>query len=179
MDIWRTRQVAGQPLQVENLGATINSNSDDYDPCVDPHGKYLLFASARSGSANIYVSFSNGNGGWNTPVNMDTIISGFNTGGADGPSISPDGRYLFWRRVDDGQGTYQNIYWVSNPFFSQLAISLNNTNVNLSWSTNYPGFVLEGTGDLTGGWTTVPGVTGYSAALPVVPGTNQFFRLRK
>jgi uncharacterized repeat protein (TIGR03803 family) len=60
----------------------------------------------------------------------------------------------------------------------KLAISLNGTNVNLSWSTNYPDFTLESVGQLIGSWTPVPGVTGYSATLPVNAGTNQFFRLR-
>jgi hypothetical protein len=45
---------------------------------------------------------------------MNTLGPGFNTGGADGASISPDGRYQFWRRYDGGQA---NIYWVANPFY--------------------------------------------------------------
>jgi CubicO group peptidase (beta-lactamase class C family) len=118
LDIWRARQATGQPVQVENLGATINTAAYDYDPCVDPNGKYLLFASDRSGQSNVYVSASNGNGGWDTPVNMDTLVPGFNTGGADGPSISPDGKYLFWRRFHDGQPA---IYWVESPLREQAA----------------------------------------------------------
>ncbi|MGA2178270.1 MAG: choice-of-anchor tandem repeat GloVer-containing protein [Verrucomicrobiota bacterium] len=62
--------------------------------------------------------------------------------------------------------------------FPKLTVALNDTNLNLSWSTNYPDFTLESTGDLTGGWTSVPGVTGYSATLPV-SADSQFFRLRK
>ncbi len=115
LDIWRTRQEPNQPLQVENLGALINTSAYDYDPHVDPAGEYLLFASNRSGSSSkVYVSFSDGNDGWNTPVNMNTLISGFNIYAADGPSMSSDGRYLFWRRYYSAP----DIYWVENPFYA-------------------------------------------------------------
>jgi Beta-propeller repeat len=63
--------------------------------------------------------------------------------------------------------------------FPVLAVSLNDTNVNLSWSTNYPAFTLESVAQLGGTWTPVPGVTGYSATLPISAGTNQIFRLRE
>jgi hypothetical protein len=66
---------------------------------------------------------------------------------------------------------------VANPFFPQLAISLNNTNVNLSWSTNLPGFILESVNRLEESWTPVPGTTGYSVTLPVTA-PSQFFRLK-
>jgi hypothetical protein len=76
-----------------------------------------------------------------------------------------------------GQGSFHfNSY--SLEVVPKLAISLNNTNVAVSWSTNYPGFTLEGIDQLNGTWTSVPGVTGYSATLPV-SADSQFFRLRK
>jgi hypothetical protein len=59
-----------------------------------------------------------------------------------------------------------------------LAVSLNHTNVNLSWSTNLAGLMLESVTQLGEAWTPVPGVTGYSATLPVNAG-SQFFRLGK
>jgi Tol biopolymer transport system component len=115
LDIWRMRQVNGQPAQAENLGPAFNSDAYDYDPCVDPHGRYLLYAqdpNAAHATFGVYVTFSDSHGGWGTPVNMDTIILGFNTGGANGASLSPDGKFLFWSRYDDGQ---PHIYWVENP----------------------------------------------------------------
>ena len=60
-----------------------------------------------------------------------------------------------------------------------LSISPSGANVNLSWNTNCPDFTLESTDQLTNVWAPVPGVTGYSATLPLGPVTNQFFRLRK
>lgn len=52
------------------------------------------------------------------------------------------------------------------------------TNVNLSCSTNLPGFVLESVTQLGDSWTPVPGVTGYSVTLPINT-DSQFFQLRK
>jgi probable HAF family extracellular repeat protein len=60
----------------------------------------------------------------------------------------------------------------------KLAISLSDANVNLAWSSNFPDFALESTGQVAGTWTPVPDVTGYSATLPV-NAQSQFFRLRK
>ncbi len=118
MDIWRIRQMPGQMLQAENLGAIVNSDAHDYEPCVDPYGQYLIFASQRSGghgATDLYVSYNNGNGGWTTPFNMDSLGAGYNTSGDEyAPSLSPDGRYLFFARYNGVQG---DIYWVANPFY--------------------------------------------------------------
>jgi L-ascorbate metabolism protein UlaG (beta-lactamase superfamily) len=60
----------------------------------------------------------------------------------------------------------------------ELAISLSNGNVNLSWSTNFPDFMLESVDHLGETWTAVSNITGYSATLPVTT-ESRFFRLRK
>jgi Tol biopolymer transport system component len=176
-DLWRTRP--GLPLQVENLGAPVNTGNFEYDPCVAPDGSWLIFCANRFGGNNfdLYASRSNGSGGWTTPVSMDTFGAGYNTSASEyGPSFSPDGRYLFFVRNNNGQTG--DVFWVLNPFAPRLAISLNATNVNLSWSTNSPALVLESVNQLGESWTSVPGVTGYSATLPV-NARNQFFRLKK
>jgi formylglycine-generating enzyme len=60
-----------------------------------------------------------------------------------------------------------------------LLISLDYTNVNLSWSTNCPDFTLERTDQLTNLWSPVSGTTNCSATVSLAAATNQFFRLRK
>jgi Beta-propeller repeat len=67
-------------------------------------------------------------------------------------------------------------YLMLDLFPPMLTVSLNDTNVNLSWSTNYPAFTLESVVQLGGTWTPVPGVTGCSATLPI-SADSQFFRL--
>ena len=108
LDIWHTRQISDQPLSGVNMGSPFNTSDYDYDPHVNPSGHYLLFA--RAGS--LFVSYSDGNGGWQTPVNMNTLLPGYSHGYVDGPSLSPDEKYLFWRCMS---GSQHDIYWVENP----------------------------------------------------------------
>jgi len=123
-DIWRTRKVPGQPLQVENLGAIVNSSAWDSCPVVAPDGSYLIFTSERPGrigSSDLYVSFTNGNGGWTALVNLNDYCPGINIAGFRcanvGLSLSPDGRYLFFTRyTTKATGEQEDVYWVENPF---------------------------------------------------------------
>jgi Tol biopolymer transport system component len=101
---------------VENLGTKVNSPSFDYSSCVAPDGSFLIFTSTRSGAPDLYVTFSNGNGGWTVPVNMKII----NTDAEESdPSLSPDGRYLFFTRGHGGVEP-QDIYWVSTGIIGKL-----------------------------------------------------------
>jgi Tol biopolymer transport system component len=120
-DIWQILpQQPGQPLQVDDLGVVVNTSSNDGDPFVSPDGSYLLFNSERPGNSgymDLYVTFTNGNGGWTAPVNMNTYCPGINLpGGYEwGSSLSPDQRYLFFVRLN--YKTEQcDVWWVENPF---------------------------------------------------------------
>jgi hypothetical protein len=181
-DIWRTRQVPGQPLQAEVL-TNVNSSRLEYSVCIAPDESYLLFISTRpggNGAGDMYVSLKNSSGGFGAPINMNNFCPGLNTSAdEDGPMLSSDARYLFFGRYRNVSGVEtDDIYWVANPMIPKLAITLNNTNVTLSWNTNFTNFTLESTAELNGVWTPVSGVTGSPATLPVNAATNQFFRLR-
>ena len=120
-DIWRILpQQPGQPLQVDNLGAVVNSSSNDGDPFVSPDGRYLLFDSNRPGSSGymgLYVTFTNGNGGWTAPVNLNQYCPGINIPGVYqcSPSLSPDQCYLFFVRLNFNPQQC-DVWWVENPF---------------------------------------------------------------
>lgn len=75
----------------------------DYTPYVSPDGSFLLFASNRPHLGDqedlyIHVSFQERDGSWSAPRRVSDIQARF-------PSLSPDGKYLFFCG-DDG-----NIYW--------------------------------------------------------------------
>jgi len=113
LDIYRTVSKPGQPLQVENLGAPVNSEFNDGDPGISPDGHTLVFYSVPNrpgvtGGSDLFICFDNGHGGWTTPVNMG---EGFNTPGDEfAATFSQDGRVLFFARFD---GKHGDVYWVS------------------------------------------------------------------
>jgi hypothetical protein len=117
-DIWRTSQVPGQTLQVENMGETVNSTAWDASPCIAPDESYLIFSSERPGGhgySDLYITYKKEDGSWIIPVNMEMNGAGINlkntaTGDA---SLSPDGRFLFFSRSGD-------LYWISTKIIDEI-----------------------------------------------------------
>jgi len=109
-DFYRWAPADGQYPVAEKLRGSVNSSSYDFMPSVDPEEKYLVFCSQRpggSGKTDLYVSFKDADGTWSEAVNMGPL---FNTAEEEGfPSISPDGRYVFFCR--EGESGF-NPYWV-------------------------------------------------------------------
>jgi hypothetical protein len=89
---------------VAALDSTINvPNAIDYTPWVSPDESFLLFSSNRPlvgdrEDMHVHVSFRAADGTWSAPRRVSEIPGRF-------PSISPDGRHLFFCG-DDGR-----IYW--------------------------------------------------------------------
>jgi hypothetical protein len=113
-DVWRiSPQQPGQTQQVQNLGAPVNTGSDDNDPFVSPDARYIIFGLNYN---DLFVAFNKGNGGWTVPINLNYYYPGLNTGNQEyAPNISSDGRYLFFARPSSG-----NIYWVSTSSIDSL-----------------------------------------------------------
>ncbi len=90
----------------------INDGEVDWCPWVAPDESYLIWSSNRegeAGSGDLYVSFHQDDGSWGIPINLGETI---NTPGQERfPSVSPDGRYLFFSRHADNE-TYSDFYWV-------------------------------------------------------------------
>ncbi len=97
-----------------NLGATVNSASNDFGPGLAPDGKSLYFTSNRpggSGLADLWVAQrANENASWGTPVNLGPTVN--STGVDSVPSFSRDGRWMFFNS-DRAGGLGSNDIWVS------------------------------------------------------------------
>jgi Tol biopolymer transport system component len=66
---------------------------------------------------DIYVYFKRKNGTWSKPINLGNAVNtDFNE---TCPSISPDGKYLFFSRYNENGGL-SNIYWVSAEVIHRL-----------------------------------------------------------
>jgi hypothetical protein len=111
-NIWTA---SGSPMQATMLNSSINI-SGIYNSFISSDGNYLFFTKPVSNYGHMFVTFSNGNGGWKTPVDMNTYCPGINATSCDqiGASLSKDDKYLFFTRVT----SETSIYWVANPFYT-------------------------------------------------------------
>lgn len=118
-DIYIYRCEGGR-ITVENLGGTINTPYEEWDPYIALDESYLLFESDRPGGfggVDIYISFKL-NGKWQAPVNLGSRINSSRHEVA--AKVSPDGKYIFFDRPTRDE---QDIYWVSAQIIEDLSQS--------------------------------------------------------
>jgi Tol biopolymer transport system component len=91
---------------------------------VSPHQDYLV-ATAKSQAGegrednDVYVYFRQPDGKWGKPINLGEVVN--STFNEKGPSISPDGKYLFFGRDErDAENGLSNIYWVSTDIIKNF-----------------------------------------------------------
>jgi hypothetical protein len=106
-DIWRAHEDATGKWRVEDLGPTINTAGDEYEPYPAPDGKRLVIM-AEDG---LYESFSDGKGGWlqKHKLGPDVDVNGTEIGAL----LSPSGRSMLFSRDTKGPD--------SGEFFLQRA----------------------------------------------------------
>ena len=99
----------------EKLKGEINSAQFDAHGCISRDGNYIVFDSARPGGfdrIDIYISFRLDGDIWSRGINLGEKI---NTGHHHIPSLTADGKYLFFA-TDDG-----DIYWVDTSAITSLS----------------------------------------------------------
>jgi len=99
---------SAQPVAVDFGGHTF----------VAPDQSFLILdarAEDSLGGGDIYVAFATDEGSWSRPVNLG---AGVNSEFSEScPSLSADGKYLFFSRYDEEGGIAQ-IYWVDAEVIS-------------------------------------------------------------
>jgi len=116
-DIYRAPLIEGEYQKVENLGATINTEHSEYDLVIAPDESFLVFSSTRPGGygdVDLYVSFRTTDDGWTEPRNLGEKV---NATGAVFPSLTDDGKYLFFQSRPGDCGT---IFWVDARVIHEL-----------------------------------------------------------
>lgn len=87
---------------------------------ISPNEDFIIFDSQQPvnyGKVDIYVSFKTDNGNWSKPINLGPQV---NTEYLETcPSLSPDGKYIFFGRYNDENET-SNIYWISSKIIDKL-----------------------------------------------------------
>jgi len=95
-DIYLWRRLGGGYAEPERLPETVNGTDNDFSPCIDPEGRFLVFCSQRPGGfgrTDIYIS-RNEAGAWGEAVNLGSAVNTIHDDVA--PRISPDGRYFIF-----------------------------------------------------------------------------------
>jgi ankyrin repeat protein len=84
---------------------------------IAPDESYMImesFGGGTYGSADLYICYKLTDGSWSEPKNLGPTI---NTGATERfPSVTPDGKYLFFLRVSDGS----DFYWVDAKIIEDL-----------------------------------------------------------
>jgi Tol biopolymer transport system component len=114
--VYRGSLNAAGGFDVSLVGPPVSIGKIEADPCIAPDGSYLVFMSCKDNkSANNYVSFSDGAGGWGQPISLGF---GFNTANDEyGAHLSADGKYFFFTRHGKAGNT---IFWVSVSAIEKL-----------------------------------------------------------
>lgn len=120
-DIFRSKFENGQYTKPEALGDGVNTPNKESNAFISPDESFIIFGARRDegyGRGDLYISFKKKNNKWTKAVNMGPKI---NTPGSEYcPSVSLDGKYLFFTRIDKSKGTKGDIYWSSAAFIKLL-----------------------------------------------------------
>ena len=110
-DIYFAEFRDGRHLPPVRMAHGINDGVTSWCPWIAPDESYLIYSSHREGEfghGDLYVNYRDEDGGWSAPVHLG---EGVNTARQERfPSVSPDGRYLFFTR--HMPRTYGDVFWV-------------------------------------------------------------------
>ena len=143
--IFRSRYANGVYAEPEKLGPEINSEFNESEPYISPDGKFLIFASAgifpgdqdrpetlHGGGllyarADLYLSENRG-GKWTKARHLEHGIN--STADESAPSLTPDGKYLFFTSERSGF-TIPTPYKLETPEFESILHSTLNGHGNI------------------------------------------------
>jgi Tol biopolymer transport system component len=116
-----SRLVNGKYETPKSLGPQFGFGRYNAHPYSAPDESYIVFDSVREGGygrSDLYISFRKTDGTWGPVINLGDKL---NTDASEkNPSVSPDGKFLFFdRRVKRGNADV-TIYWVDAQIIESL-----------------------------------------------------------
>ncbi len=117
-DLYRAERVDGVFTNVRNLGPEVNSEYGQSNCVIAADESYIVFVTSRPdmpGVQQLFVSFQIGYNEWTTAVSVGSEVN--TPDGAGAPTLSPDGRFLFFKRQEEPN---RGLYWVSTELIEDL-----------------------------------------------------------
>jgi Tol biopolymer transport system component len=109
--IYRSKLKNGKYMNSNDIGFTSVAH-----PSIAPDESFMLL---NNSDGDILISFHQENDSWSEPILLGNKI---NTSFLETcPSLSPDGKYIFFSRYDDLENK-SNIYWVSSAIIESLIL---------------------------------------------------------
>jgi len=108
-DIYVSKYTNGAYQAPVRLSDSVNSKFYEVDPFVAPDESYLIFCRDGDGfgATDLFISFRREDGSWTKAKNMGEKI---NSAGIDlCPSVSPDGKYLFFSSNRNNHKSYSEM----------------------------------------------------------------------
>lgn len=99
----------GQLTPPQALGKSINTDGWEFGPCIASDESFLIFT-RRDGSTrktDLFISFRSKDGAWSSAIDLGPDINSDENDLC--PTLSPDGKYLFFLSTRDG---ISKMYWV-------------------------------------------------------------------
>jgi Tol biopolymer transport system component len=119
LDLYYSTYADGNYQRPVAFDTTINTPGYEDGPYIAPDESFFIFESNRpggvEGSIDLYICFKKAGGGWTLPRNMGNSINTKST--ERFARLSPDGKYLFFGRVVNGQF---DVYWISAEIIGAL-----------------------------------------------------------
>lgn len=111
---------SGEYDEPVRMSAAVNSQWDEWDPCVSSDGRVLVFASKQPGFGedDLYVSFRGVDGAWSKAINLGKTINSPQS--ENRPFITADDRYLFFSSSSGGN---RDVFWVDMEFVRELDLA--------------------------------------------------------
>ena len=120
-DIWLSRLVNGVYQPPENLGDSINTRAAEVEPWIAPDESYLIFSAQGRpdglGDDDLYISFRR-QGVWQRALHLPAPIN--SPAGDLNPSVSPDGRYLYFTSTRSSLDTIPPRPWDYRELWRRL-----------------------------------------------------------
>ena len=116
-----SRLINGKYEAPKSLGSQFGIGRYNAHPFIAPDESYIIFDSVREGgygSSDLYISFRAADGSWGPAINMGDKIN--TTASEKNPSLSPDGKFLFFDWRTKPRNADVTIYWVDAQIIETL-----------------------------------------------------------